>query len=76
MPAPLGAWLAAIVLAKEGMDACRKDNCKAKARVAAYQTNATKDGIDSTPSFVIDGQKYSNMSYEDFAKILDEKLAN
>ncbi|MGB2893300.1 MAG: DsbA family protein, partial [Albidovulum sp.] len=63
-------------LAKEAIDACLNDNDKAKAMVAAYQTNATKDGIDSTPSFVIDGQKYSNMSYEDFAKILDEKLAN
>ena len=44
--------------------------------IATYQTNATKDEINSTPSFVIDGEKYSNMSYEDFAKILDEKLAN
>lgn len=60
----------------EQVDACLKDNDMAKAMVAAYQTNATADGIDSTPSFIVDGQKYSNMSYEDFAKILDEKLAN
>lgn len=63
-------------LTKEAIDACLNDNEKAKAMVASYQANATKDGIDSTPSFVIDGQKYSNMSYEDFAKVLDEKLAN
>lgn len=63
-------------LTTEAIDACLNDNDKAKGMVAAYQANATKDGIDSTPSFVIDGQKYSNMSYEDFAKILDEKLAN
>ena len=48
----------------------------ARAMVATYQANATKDDISGTPSFIIDGQKYSNMSYEDFAKILDEKLAN
>lgn len=63
-------------LTKEAIDACLNDNEKAKAMVAAYQANATRDGIDSTPSFVIDGQKYSNMSYEEFARILDEKLVN
>ena len=63
-------------LTKEAIDACLNDNDTAKAMVASYQANATKDGIDSTPSFMIDGQKYSNMSYEEFAKILDEKLAN
>ncbi len=58
------------------VDACMKNNDMAKAMVATYQANATKDEINSTPSFVINGQKYSNMSYEDFSKILDEKLAN
>ncbi|MCU9848033.1 DsbA family protein [Defluviimonas sp. WL0024] len=60
----------------EALEACLNDNDMAQAMVATYQDNATKDEINSTPSFVIDGQKYSNMSYEDFAKILDEKLAN
>ncbi len=63
-------------LSADQIDACMKDNDMAKAMVATYQANATKDEINSTPSFVINGQKYSNMSYEDFAKILDEKLAN
>ena len=63
-------------LTKEALDACLNDNDMAKAMVATYQTNATKDEINSTPSFVINGQKYSNMSYDDLAKLLDEKLAN
>ncbi len=63
-------------LTKEAIDACMNDNAMAQAMVTTYQANATKDEIDSTPSFVIDGEKYSNMSYEDFATILDEKLAN
>lgn len=63
-------------LEKDALDACLNDNDTAKAMVATYQENAARDEINSTPSFVIDGQKYSNMSYEDFAKILDEKLAN
>lgn len=61
-------------IAPDALDACMKDNEMAKALVAAYQTNAEADGIDSTPSFVIDGTKYSNMSYDEFAAILDEKL--
>lgn len=63
-------------LSGEALDACMKDNDMAKAMVATFQTNAKKDDINSTPSFVIDGQKYANMSYEEFAKTLDEKLAN
>ncbi|MCB2135745.1 MAG: DsbA family protein [Rhodobacteraceae bacterium] len=63
-------------LSGEAIDACMKDNDMAKAMVGTYQANATKDEINSTPSFVINGQKYSNMSYEEFAKTLDEKLAN
>lgn len=62
-------------LTREALDACLNDDAKAKAMVAAYQANATRDGIDSTPSFVIDGQKYSNMSYEEFSAIIDAKLA-
>lgn len=60
---------------KDKLDACMNDSKMAQDLVAAYQTNAAADGIDSTPSFVINGEKFSNMSYEDFAKILDAKLA-
>lgn len=60
---------------KDALAACMNDGKMAEAMVATYQANATKDGIDSTPSFVVNGEKYSNMSYEDFAKILDAKLA-
>ena len=63
-------------LSSEQVDACMRDEDQLKAMIATYQANATKDDITSTPSFVIDGQNYSNMSYEDFAAILDEKLAN
>lgn len=57
------------------LDACLNDGDKLRALLTWFQQNAQKDNIDSTPSFIIDGQKYSNMSYEDFAKILDAKLA-
>ncbi|MGB5558872.1 MAG: DsbA family protein [Paracoccaceae bacterium] len=57
------------------LDACMNDGEQAKALVAAYQKNAEADNIESTPTFVINGKKYSNMNYADFAATLDEKLA-
>lgn len=57
---------------KDQLDACMNDSAKLKALVGWYQENATRDNITSTPSFLIDGKSYSNMSYDDFAKVLDE----
>ena len=56
------------------LDACLSDGPKAEALFAWYQENADRDGITGTPSFMIDGQKYSNMPYDEFAGILDGKL--
>lgn len=56
------------------LDACMSDGPKAEALFTWYQENAERDGISSTPSFVIDGQRYPNMAYDEFAGILDEKL--
>jgi len=57
------------------LDACLNDGDRAQAMVALYQRNAAEHDITSTPSFVIDGVKYTNMPYEEFARILDEALA-
>lgn len=62
-------------LTDEQLDACLSDADKAKAMVAVYQQNAQADGINSTPSFVIDGEKFSNMSYDELKQILDAKIA-
>lgn len=59
----------------EQMDACLQDEGSAQSLVAAYRQNASADEITGTPTFIIDGEKYSNMNYDDFAAILDEKLA-
>lgn len=61
-------------LTDERLDACMADGAKAEAMVATFERNAEADEVTSTPSFLIDGEQYSNMSYEDFAAILDEKL--
>jgi len=56
------------------LDSCLQDGDKLRALVGWYKENAQRDGIQSTPSFLIDGQPYKNMNYEEFAKILEEKL--
>ena len=56
------------------IDTCWADRPFANALVAQFQTNMTADAIDGTPTFLIDGVKFTNMSYEEFAKVLDDKL--
>ncbi|MFP4273486.1 MAG: DsbA family protein [Paracoccaceae bacterium] len=61
-------------LESDRLEACLSDSDKLRSLVAWYQQNATEHEIEATPSFVIDGEKYSNMNYDDFSAILDEKL--
>ena len=61
-------------LTNDEVDACLQNEDKAKAMIAVYQENFERDGITGTPSFMIDGEKYSNMGYDEFSRILDEKL--
>ncbi|TMM52410.1 DsbA family protein [Sulfitobacter sabulilitoris] len=53
------------------LESCLQDADKARTLVAWYQENAEADGIESTPSFVINGTKYSNMAYDEMAAIID-----
>lgn len=61
-------------MSNEEMDACLNDRDMAQSMVAAYQINAEADGINATPTLVIDGEKHSNMSYEELKAIIDAKL--
>ena len=56
------------------LDACLQDGEKAQSLVAWWEENQKADDINSTPSFIINGKKYSNMSYTDLKAILDERL--
>ena len=60
----------------EQLDVCLQDAGKAQTLVAWYQANAEADDITSTPSFVIDGTKYSNMSYDDMSTRIETALGN
>lgn len=57
------------------LDVCLKDGAQAEAMVARFEANMEADGIEGTPSFIINGEKHSNMSYEDMKAIIEEKLA-
>jgi protein-disulfide isomerase len=61
-------------LSEAELEACLSDGDKAQAMLAEFQRNADADGIESTPSFVIGGETYTNRPYADLAAIIDEEL--
>ena len=61
-------------IGQEQLDACMQDGETLKALVGWYQQNVEEDGFNSTPSFMIDGELHTNMPYDEFADILDERI--
>lgn len=57
------------------LDACLKDGAKAEAMVAHFEKNMEADGVEGTPTFMINGEKHSNMPFEDMKSIIEAKLA-
>lgn len=57
------------------LDECLNDEVRAEALVAWSQQNADTDGIEGTPAFVINGEKHSNMGYEELRQIVEAELA-
>jgi protein-disulfide isomerase len=57
------------------LDACLQDAAKAQAMVAKFQADTAAHGIDSTPSFVINGTRHGNMPYRELKQLLDAALA-
>ncbi|WP_170413915.1 DsbA family protein [Ruegeria arenilitoris] len=58
------------------LEACLQDGTRAQTLVAWYQENAERDGVQSTPSFVVNGKKVDNQSYADFKKLIEEELGS
>lgn len=56
------------------LDACLQDGEKAQSLVAWWEENQKADDISSTPSFIINGKKYSNMPYAEMKEIIDAAL--
>jgi protein-disulfide isomerase len=58
------------------MDACMQDRAFAEALVAEYQKNATADGVDATPTFVINGKTQKDLPWDQLPAKLDEALGS
>lgn len=61
-------------LSEDQITACFSDAEGAKMLVDWASVNLEKDDINGTPAFVINGKNYANMNYENFSRILDEKI--
>ena len=60
-------------MARSTFDATVADNAFRDAILAQQKADATKWGIDSTPTFVINGQKHAGeMDYDTFAKLIPD----
>ncbi|WP_420004318.1 DsbA family protein [Arenibacterium sp. LLYu02] len=56
------------------LEACMQDATQAQTLVSWYQENATRDEVNATPSFLLNGEKMSNQPYEDMKKLIEAEL--
>ena len=61
-------------MSDDELNACLADRDMATALMEVYRTNAERDGIRSTPSFMINGRLYSNMGYAEFETAIADAM--
>ena len=61
-------------LTDEQLNACLSYGENAQKLFALWQKRAEEDEITGTPTFLINGKKYSNMPYAEMSAIIDEAL--
>ena len=62
-------------LSNAQFDACFSDQDYANALVEAYQQNTADDGVQSTPTFIINGAKHpGNIPFEELAALVDAAM--
>ncbi len=69
------------ISAKSGIDkktalACLEDEEKSIDLIKQYRSYVVDDAIESTPTFIINGKKYSNREYNELKQIIDKELRN
>jgi len=69
------------ISAKSGIEkgkaiSCLEDQEKALDLVNEFQIYVDKDGVESTPTFIVNGKKYSNRPYDELKKIINKELGN
>lgn len=58
----------------DALEACLSNQEQAEALVAWFEENMEADAIEGTPTFVINGEKYSNMAYDEMRAIIEAEL--
>ena len=58
------------------LEACLQDGDRARTLVAWYQENAERDGVQATPSFIVNGKAVENQSYDAFKKLIEDELGS
>ena len=61
---------------KEKAISCLEDQEMALELVNQYQVYVDQDSIESTPTFIINGKKYTNRPYEELKEIIEKELKN
>ncbi|SEL13097.1 DsbA family protein [Pacificibacter marinus] len=61
-------------LSDADLDACMNDGAMAQAMVAKFEREVAEYDVSGTPTLIINGEKNSNMSYDDLAQKLDALL--
>ncbi|MBT8459047.1 MAG: DsbA family protein [Boseongicola sp.] len=56
------------------LDQCFTDADAAQKLYARYLQQAEEDGVTSTPTFIIDGTRHSNMTYSEMADLINAAL--
>lgn len=61
-------------MSEDQMTACWDDTAKVEQLIATFQTNATADGVEATPTFIIGDEKVPNQSWDSMREIIQTKL--
>ena len=57
------------------LDACLTDAAMAQAMIAKFQADTAADGVNSTPSLILNGTKHGNLPYPELKRLIDAALA-
>ncbi len=61
-------------LENDQLEACLQDGTKAQTLVTWYQENAEEHDVTATPSFVLNGKKIENQSYDSLKALIEAEL--
>ncbi len=63
-------------LTDDQLDACFSNAENAEKLYARFVQTSQADGVESTPSFIINGEKHGNMAYAELKSLLDNLLSD